>query len=201
MGRTVILKGGMSAVLPVLMLCAVAPADAAGDRLLPRFGASAIQGFNSRMKDSAIQRFDSRRGNPMVQRFESRLLGSPVQDFNSQMLNSDIQRFDSQMMESPAQRIHGPGKPFRFFASWVYPIYIPIHLPVQPTVQEMEIPPEPASRPTAPPQIISLRCGTFTEITVLKSEILSDKEEAPCAHSEENITHRDETNDLNGGLF
>ena len=155
-------------------------AVAGGHQFAQRFGDSAIQRFNSRMSDSAIQRFDSRMRNSMVQRFESRMQRSPVQDFNSQMLNSAIQRFHSRMMNSPAQTVWGPWNALRFFQLRLYPIYVPMRLSVPITVKEMETPPEPVSRPTAPPQFISLRCGVFTEITVGDSEILSEKEEAPC---------------------
>ena len=115
----------------------------------------------------------------MVQRFESRMLRSPVQDFNSQMLNSAIQRFHSQMMHSPAQRVEGPWKSFRslttsFFSSPGV---------AEESIQEQEILPESPSHPIAPSQFISLRCGLFAEMTVGETEILSEREMAPCDNS------------------
>jgi len=156
-------------------------AAAGGHQLVQRFGDSAIQGFNSRMNDSAIQRFDSRMRNSMMQRFESRMLRSPVQDFNSQMLNSAIQRFHSQMMYSPAQRVEGPWKSFRPFIS---SFYLPQGI-AEETMQEQEILPGSPTQSIAPSQFISLRCGIFTEMTIGESEILSEKEEAPCDNSDE----------------
>lgn len=156
-------------------------ATAGEHQFVQRFGDSAIQSFNSRMNDSVIRRFDSRMRSSMVQRFESRMLRSPVQDFNSQMLNSAIQRFHSQMMYSPAQRVEGPWKSFRTLGS---SFFLSPGV-VEETVQEQEILPESPSKPIAPPQFISLRCGIFTEMTVGESEILSEKEETPCDNSEE----------------
>ena len=177
--------------LTLLFLSLVTTNDAAagGHQFVQRFGDSAIQGFNSRMSDSAIQRFDSRMRNSMAQRFESRMLRSPVQDFNSQMLNSAIQRFHSRMMNSPAQTVWGPWKALRFFQLRLYPIDVPMRPSVPATVEEMEMetPPAPVSKPTAPPQFISLRCGIFTEMTISESEILSEKEEAPCDNREETV--------------
>ena len=176
-----------SSGLAVLFLGLVVMNDAAagGHQFVQRFGDSAIQRFNSRMNDSAIQRFDSRMRNSMVQRFESRMLRSPVQDFNSQMLNSAIQHFNSRMMNSPAQTVWGPWKALSFFQLRFYPIYVPMRLSVPATVEEIETPSEPVSRPIAPPQFISIRCGVFTEMTIGESEILSEKEEAPCDNSDE----------------
>jgi hypothetical protein len=174
--------------LALLLLDIVLMNDAAagGHQFVQRFGDSAIQRFNSRMNDSAIQRFDSHMRNSTVQRFESRMLKSPVQGFNSQMLNSAIQRFNSQMMNSPAQRPWGPWNGLRFFQLGFYPMYVPMRLLVPATVEEIETPPEEhVSRSTRPPQFISLRCGIFTEMTVGDSEVLSEKEEVPCDHSEE----------------
>jgi hypothetical protein len=133
------------------------------------------------MNDSVIQRFGSRMRNSTVQRFESRMLRSPVQDFNSQMPNSVIQRFNSQMMNSPAQRVWGPWNGLRFFQLGFYPMYVPMRLLVPATAEEIETSPEEhVSRFIPPPQFISLLCGIFTEMTIGESEILSEKEEAPC---------------------
>jgi hypothetical protein len=113
---------------------------------------------------------------------------SPVQGFNSHMLDAAIQTFESRMMDSPTQRIAGLGTSFRAFRFWFYPIYVPtrpfVPATIQATVREIENPPEPASRPAAPPLFISLRCAVFAEMTVGKSEILSEKEEAPCTSAE-----------------
>jgi hypothetical protein len=169
--------------LALLFLGIVFVNDAAAGRHQPvqRFGDSAIQRFNSRMNDSAIQRFDSHMRNSTVQRFESRMLRSPVQDFNSQMLNSVIQRFNSQMMNSPAQRVWGPWNGLRFFQLGFYPMYVPMPLLVPATAEEIEPSPEEhVSQFIPPPQFISMRCGMFTEMTIGDSEILSEKEEAPC---------------------
>ena len=174
-----------SLALLFLGIVFVNDAAATGHQFIQRFGDSPIQRFNSRMNDSAIQRFDSRMRNSMVQRFESRMLRSPVQDFNSQMLNSAIQRFHSQMMNSPAQRVWGPWNGLRFFQLGFYPMYVPMPLLVRATAEEIEIPPEEhVSRFIPPPQFISLRCGIFTEMTIGESEILSEKEEAPCTTTE-----------------
>jgi hypothetical protein len=177
-GRSLRLTSGPT--LLFLGIVFINDAAAGGHQFVQRFGDSAIQGFNSRMNDSAIQRFDSRMRNSMMQRFESRMLRSPVQDFNSQMLNSAIQRFHSQMMYSPAQRVEGPWKSFRpLISSFFLPRGI-----VEETMQEQEILPEPPSQSIAPSQFISLRCGVFTEMTIGESEILSEKEEAPCTTAE-----------------
>lgn len=159
----------------------VIDAAATGHQFIQQFGDSPIQRFNSRMHDSAIQRFDTRMRNSMVQRFESTMVRSPVQDFNSQMLNSAIQRFNSQMMNSPAQRVWGPWNSLRFFQLGFYQMYVPMPLLVPATAEEIETSPEEqVSRFIPPPQFISLRCGIFTEMTIGESEILSEKEEAPC---------------------
>jgi hypothetical protein len=197
MRRKAVLQSGIPAILVTLTFCVVSHADAAAERLLPRFADSAVQGFESRMMDSAIQRFDSPMKNSRVQRFDRRMMSSPVARFESRMTNSVIQDFDSLMMYSPAQRVERPTKPFRpptfFFA--------PIHQVIPATVHEAEHLPPLAAHSTASPIFISLRCGTFTEITVGKSEILNENEEAPCGHSGEDSTDRNETNDLNGGPF
>ncbi len=174
---------GITSGLAPLFLGIVFMNDAAagGHLFIPRFGDSAIQGFNSRMNDSVIQRFDSRMRNSTVQRFESRMLRSPVQDFNSQMPNSAIQRFNSQMMNSPAQRVWGPWNGLRFFQLGFDSMYGPMRLWVPTTAEKVETPPEEhVSRVIPPPQFISLRCGIFTEMTIGDSEILSEKEAAPC---------------------
>ena len=167
--------------LVILSVVTVNGAATATHQRIQRFGDSAVQGFNSRLMESAVQRFDSRMRNSLAQRFESTMPSSPVQGFNSHMLNSAIQPFESRMMYSPTQ------KPFRALSLWLYPLYVPIQLvpaTAQETVQEMESPPESASRSTAPPQFISLHCGAFAEMTVGESEILSEKEEAPCTSAE-----------------
>jgi hypothetical protein len=196
MRRRAVAKAGMPTVFAALMLC-VAYADAAAERLLPRFADAAVQGFDSKMRDSAVQRFDSSMNSSRMQRFDSRMLSSPVSRFESRITNSAIQRFDSQMMYSPAQRVERPTKPLRpltfFFA--------PIHQRIPASVHEADHVPPLVAHPTASPIFISLRCGTFTEISLGKSEILSENEEAPCSHSGEDSTDRDETNDLNGGRF
>jgi hypothetical protein len=178
MARNLRLSSGLT--LLFLGIIFINDAAAGGHQFVQRFGDSAIQGFNSRMNDSAIQRFDSRMRNSMMQRFESRMLRSPVQDFNSQMLNSAIQRFHSQMMYSPTQRVEGPWKSFRpVISSFFSPRGI-----VEETIREQEILPEPPSQSIAPSQFISLRCGVFTEMTIGESEILSEKEDAPCTTAE-----------------
>lgn len=170
-----------SLTLLFLGIVIVNDAAAGGHQFVQRFGDSAIQGFNSRMNDSAIQRFDSRMRNSMMQRFESRMLRSPVQGFNSQMLNSAIQHFHSQMMYSPAQRVEGPWKSFRP----LIPSFFLSPGVVEETVQGQEILPELPLQSIVPPLFISLRCGIFTEMTISESEILSEKEEAPCDNSDE----------------
>lgn len=166
-----------------LGLAVINDAAAGGHQLVQRFGDSAIQGFNSRMNDSAIQRFDSRMRSSMVQRFESRMLRSPVQGFNSQMLNSAIQRFHSLMMYSPAQRVERPWKSFRSLTS---SFFLSPGV-VEESIHEQETLLEPPSQSIAPPQFISLRCGIFTQMTVGESEILNEKEEAPCDNREESV--------------
>ena len=158
--------------LLILSVVLVNDTAAATRQLVQRFGDSALQAFNSRMRNS------------MTQRFESRMISSPVQDFNSQILSGAIQTFNSRMMDSPAQRIQGPGNPLRFFSWWFYPLYVPVPLLIPTTAEERESPPEPVSKPTAPPLFISLHCGAFAEMTVGESEILSEKEEAPCTTAE-----------------
>jgi hypothetical protein len=197
MRRKAVAQIGIPAILVTLTFCVGAHADAAVERLLPRFADSAVQGFESRMMDSAIQRFDSQMKNSTVQGFESRMMSSPVSRFNSRMRPTSIQYFDSLMMYSPAQTVQRPTKPFRpltfFFA--------PIHRITPATVHEADHVPTLPDHPTASPLFISLRCGTFTEITVGKSEILSENEEAPCGHSGEDSTDRDETSHLNDGRY
>ena len=167
----------------VLGLALMNDATAGGHQIVQQFGDSAIQGFNSRMNDSAIQRFDSRMRSSMVQRFESRMLRSPVQDFNSDMLNSAIQRFHSRLMFSPAQRVEGPwksvGSPTTSFLS--------IGGGGEETMRKQETLPKPPQS-IAPSQFISVRCGIFTEMTIGKDEMLSEKEGAPCDHSEDGLT-------------
>jgi hypothetical protein len=179
MARTLRLGSGLTLLFVGIVF--INDAAAGAHQFAQRFGDSALQGFKSRMSDSAIQRFDSRMRNSMTQRFESRMLQSPVHDFNSQMLNSAIQRFHSQMMYSPAQRVEGPWKSFRPLIS---SFFLSRRI-VEETIQEQEILPEHPSQPIAPPQFISLRCGIFTEMTISESEILSEKEEAPCDNSGE----------------
>jgi hypothetical protein len=179
MARTLRLGSGLA--LLFLGIVFMNDAAAGGHQFAQRFGDSALQGFKSRMSDSAIQRFDSRMRNSMTQRFESRMLQSPVQDFNSQMLNSAIQRFHSQMMYSPAQRVEGPWKSFRSLNSSLFLS----HDVFEEYVQIQEIQPEIPLQSIAPPLFISLRCGIFTEMTIGESEMLSEKEEAPCDNSGE----------------
>jgi hypothetical protein len=188
---------GMPAVLAAVILCVVAHADAAVERLLPRSADSAIQGFESRMMDSAIQRFDSPMKNSRVQRFDSRMISSPVSRFESRMRDFALQRFDSQMMDSPAQRVEGPAKPRRLVTF----LFAQTRQHIPSSAREPKTIGSLASRPTASPIFISQRCGTFTEITVGKSEILSEKEGAPCADSEEGITDSAETNEINSHRF
>ena len=166
----------------VLGLALMNDATAGGHQIVQQFGDSAIQGFNSRMNDSAIQRFDSRMRSSMVQRFESRMLRSPVQDFNSDMLNSAIQRFHSRLMFSPAQRVEGPWKSVRSPTSSLFSIG-----GGEETMRKQEtLPKLPQSIP--PSQFISVRCGIFTEMTIGKDEMLSEKEGVPCEHSEDGLT-------------
>jgi len=169
--------------LLILTVILITDARATGHQLVQRFSESAIQGFDSSMKDSAIQRFDSRMGNSVAQCFESKMPGSPVQDFNSDMLNSAIQRFHSRLMFSPAQRVEGPwksvGSPTTSFLS--------IGGGGEETMRKQETLPKPPQS-IAPSQFISVRCGIFTEMTIGESEILSEKEGAPCDHSEDGLT-------------
>jgi hypothetical protein len=183
MRRKAVAKAGMPAILAALMLC-VAYADAAVERFLPLFADASVQGFDSKMRDSAIQRFESSMNSSRMQRFDSRMMSSPVSRFESQITNSAIQRFDSQMMYSPAQHGYGLGKLSRFFTMSFSPIYVSMRLVVPTTVQEIEPPPVSVSQAAASPQFISLRCGAFTEMTVGKSEILSEKEDEPCTTAE-----------------
>lgn len=198
MRRKSITKIGTYVVLAVLMLCMVSHAKATVQQLVPWFADSAVQGFDSRMMDPAVQHFDSPMRNSKVQRFESRMMSSPVSRFESRMTNSALQRFHSQMMYSPAQRVEGPIKPFRPLTF----LFFPIHRLVQVSVRETETPPDfSPRRSVAPPQFISLRCGSFTEIKVGKSEILSEKEYALCSNSERGRTDSDGTNDINSKRF
>ena len=52
------------------------------------------------------------------------------------------------------------------------------------TMRKQETLPKPPQS-IAPSQFISVRCGIFTEMTIGESEILSEKEGAPCDHSED----------------
>ena len=168
----------------IMIMVVVNQSTAQTHQLVPRFGDSAIQGFDSRMAEGTIQRFDSGMRNPMVQRFESKMLRSPVQDFNSQMLNSAIQRFNSRMMNSPAQRVEGPWKSPRWFSSSFYSI----RRQVIREREAAEVSRTISSRPLAATQFISFSCGASTKITVGESEMLSEKEDEFCDHLEDNLS-------------
>ena len=168
--------------LLILTVILITDARATGHQLVQRFSESAIQGFDSSMKDSAIQRFDSRMGNSVAQCFESKMPESPVQDFSSDMLNSAIQRFHSRLMFSPAQRVEGPWKSVRSPTTSLFSIG-----GGEETMRKQEtLPKLPQSIP--PSQFISVRCGIFTEMTIGKDEMLSEKEGVPCEHSEDGLT-------------